>query len=580
MFDPSRRAEWERRIDQAIEQADAPAIPASFNDFQRVMKAGWAGLAVLSLVIWIAPLIAALTGWQMIAMAVPARSVPTLAGVGAIGLIALVAMAVAWTARARMLGQMSAVADACVPPMVAARLCAIKQDDGRHLRAIRAFLNGPAAGALMDVPGVLLSGLILALIVPWIGAVALAAAGAMLFLSWRGIRSRYAIMAREEAAGAAEIDVRTIAMLRPAGMRERMRSGWAPVLLTGRTIEDAAQSAGPPPVAVAIALLATWLPLFIAGGWMALADHASMPLIAAAQALAMIGMLPLIVLVMQSGTIAACLTGWGAIRTWLALPVQTAAAANLPPPRARMECDITLLGSPGDHRVLLSNIAFTLDAGQMLTVIGPGGAGKSVLMRAIAGQLPVAIGGVRLDGVLIPHWTDAILDQAIGYMPQRPVLARGTIAENIARFDPMASSEAVLAAARTAGVHDAIVALTDGYDTEVGDDGERLNASMIHRIALARACFGDPVLLLLDDPTACADQRARKGLQSAIDMALERGAMVIVVTHEATIIDRSDTVLVLRGGRAAALAPPAQVRAALQKPDTRDGAPHLAGPIS
>lgn len=579
MFDPSRRAEWERRIDQAIEQADAPQIPASFDDFARVMKAGWAGLAVLSLVIWTAPLVAALTGWQMIAMAVPARSVPTLIGVGAIGLIALVAMAVAWIARARMLAQMAEVADACVPPMVAARLYVISQDDGRHLRAIRTFLNGPAAGAVLDSPGALLSGLVLALIVPWIGAVALAAAGGMLFLSWRGIQSRHSAMSREEAAGVPGIEVRTIAMLRPAGMRERVRSGWAPALLTGRTIEEVAQSAGPPSVTVAIAMLATWLPLFIAGGWMALTDHASMPLIAAAQALAMIGMLPLVVLFLNSGTIAAGLTGWAAIRAWLALPVQTASAANLPPPRARTECDITLLGSPGDHRVLLSNIAFTLDSGQMLSVIGSGGAGKSVLMRAIAGQLPVAIGGVRLDGVLIPHWPDAILDQAIGYMPQRPVLARGTIAENIARFDPLASSEAVLAAARTAGVHDAILALTDGYDTDVGEDGERLNASMIHRIALARACFGDPVLLLLDDPTASADQRARKGLQSAIDMTLKRGAMVIVVTHEAAIIDRSDRVLVLRGGRAAALAPPAEVRAALQKPDTREGAPHLAGPV-
>lgn len=570
MFDHIRTKALENHIDEAVADADADAafsvtFPDSLESLMRVLRQARSAVAMLSVVIWLCPPVAALAGWMMLETAVPARSLPSMAGMAALGLIATVAMWAAWKARAAMLVQTAHIVDACLPTMLAERAVDSPDVARRHLAAVRRFLNGSAASAALDVPGAVLAGLLLTAIAPPIGLAMLYATLAMVAAIWRSQRRVATRQDPDVPNMAARFDGRTISALRHAGMRSGARRIWLPALIGAARTEDATEPTAGGRSVARMAMMGIWLLLFVAGGWMAMADRASIPLIAAAQAMALIAVQPLVTLLARPDVLGSFVTGRRALRGWLNRPVQTMPAAALAAPRARLDCDIALLSAPGEHRVLMSNVAFRLSAGEMLAVIGMGGAGKSVLLRALTGELAIAIGAVRLDGAMLSHWSEEMLDRQIGYLPQVPMLGAGTVAENIARFDSQASSEAVLAAARTAGVHDAIVGLAEGYDTQVGDGGERLSFSMRQRIALARACFGDPFLLLLDEPAASADQRAMKALHDAIGTARARGAVVIVVARDSSIVERADRVLALRDGRVAALAPPAELRAAMRR---------------
>lgn len=568
MSDPISPRALEDHIARASAAA-APMLPSSRAALMRMLSAGRGAVLLLSAVIWLCPPVAALAGWMMLETAVPARSIASMAGLAVLGLIALAVMVAAWMVRADLLARTARMLDACVPAMLAERRVDPVAAD--HLGAVRAFLTGPVGAALLDVPGVVLAALLLCALAPMIGLVLLAATGAFVIIAWRSAR---APATDGDASAKPRFDVQTLAALRLSGMRCSGRRVWLPALIrAGQGPGDVAAIRDR--VLARAAMMGIWLALFVAGGWMAMVDRASIPLVAAAQALALISVQPLLTLLARTDALLRLLRARRMLSAWLDAPVPVDAAATLAAPREQLSCDIALLSAPGQDRALLSNIRFTLRAGEVLAVAGPGGAGKSVLMRALVGDLSVAIGDIRLDGAQLNHWSDAMLDREIGYLPQVPMLAAGTVAENIARFAPQTSSEAVLAAARAAGAHDAIVALPGGYDTQVGDGGACLSHSMRQRIALARACFGDPFVMLLDSPAAGADQRAIQALQAMIDHARQRGAVVVVVAQDAPIIERADRVLVLRDGRVAAFAPPSELRAR-----TRRDAQNSPTPIS
>lgn len=237
---------------------------------------------------------------------------------------------------------------------------------------------------------------------------------------------------------------------------------------------------------------------------------------------------------------------------------------ELPTPKAALA--VEGVGVRIGDRVLLNGVSFRVEPGKIIGVIGPSGAGKTTLMRAVAGAVIPDAGAVRLDGARLTDWPPEKIGRYIGYLPQEVALFAGTIGQNIARFDAGDAAEidrAIVAAATAAGIHELILTLPKGYDTEIGPNGRGLSAGQAQRVALARALYRDPVLLVLDEPNAHLDQDGEAALIEALKAARARGASALVVAHRAGFMSVTDGLMVLRDGRIEMYGPRDQVIAKL-----------------
>lgn len=228
---------------------------------------------------------------------------------------------------------------------------------------------------------------------------------------------------------------------------------------------------------------------------------------------------------------------------------------ELPRPRAMLDVQGLTVVPPGTATPVLRGLTFQLPPGQALGVIGPSGSGKSSLARALTGVWRPAAGRIRLDGATLDQYDPDALGSCIGYLPQRVTLFDGTIADNIARLRSGADPGGIIAAARAAAAHEMILRLPDGYDTQVATMGSRLSGGQIQRIGLARALYGDPVLLILDEPNSNLDNDGSNALNQAIRTAKARGASVLIMAHRPAAIQECDLLLVMNEGAAAALGP-------------------------
>lgn len=236
----------------------------------------------------------------------------------------------------------------------------------------------------------------------------------------------------------------------------------------------------------------------------------------------------------------------------------------LPRPKGEVRVEGVLAAPPGGTTPVLKNISFAIPAGTTLGVIGPSAAGKSTLARLLVGVWPPQAGKVRLDGADIHDWNKIQLGPHIGYLPQDIELFDGTIAENIARFGTI-DPNALLKAAQLAGVHEMILRLPKGYDTPIGEAGQMLSGGQRQRIGLARAVYGDPALVVLDEPNSNLDDVGERALLQAILTLKRQGTTVVLITHRPSIIGVVDLILLLNEGTLAAFGPRDQVLAALQQ---------------
>jgi len=210
-------------------------------------------------------------------------------------------------------------------------------------------------------------------------------------------------------------------------------------------------------------------------------------------------------------------------------------------------------------------VAFSLEPGQALGVIGPSGSGKSTLARALVGSWRLAGGRIKLGGAPLDQYDPDILGRLIGYLPQRVALFEGTIAENISRFDPDPDPNDIINAARDAGVHDLILSLPEGYDTRIDARGGRLSGGQAQRVGLARALYGAPALIVLDEPDAHMDREGVAALDSTIQVCRARGTTLVVIAHRPAALQSCDMLLVLENGTRAAFGPHAEVMANMGK---------------
>ncbi len=237
-----------------------------------------------------------------------------------------------------------------------------------------------------------------------------------------------------------------------------------------------------------------------------------------------------------------------------AVPPQPARTA-LPKPRAVLEAHQLTVVPPGQSAASLRMVSFRLEPGKALGVIGPSGAGKSTLARALTGVWPASGGWVRLDGATLDQYDPDVLGRHVGYLPQRVTLFDGTIAENIARLAPDPDAAAIVAAARKAAAHQMILDLPDGYDTRVSQTGGRLSGGQIQRIGLARALYGDPAILILDEPNSNLDNEGSMALNTAMRALKAEGRSVLIMAHRPAAIQECDDLMILDGGLRRAYGP-------------------------
>lgn len=228
---------------------------------------------------------------------------------------------------------------------------------------------------------------------------------------------------------------------------------------------------------------------------------------------------------------------------------------ELPAPEKDLRVEHVVVAAPGADSPTLQGIHFGLRAGEAMGLIGPSGAGKTSLARVIVGIWEAPRGTVRLDGAELSQWQPESLGKSIGYMAQNVGLFDGTIAQNIARMHPNPDSQAVLKAAREAGAHDLILRMNEGYDTQIGESGSFLSAGQRQRVALARALYGDPFLIVLDEPQSNLDAEGENALMEAMVACKERGAIVILISHRPSTLAACDKVLVLANGGQQAFGP-------------------------
>ncbi len=236
---------------------------------------------------------------------------------------------------------------------------------------------------------------------------------------------------------------------------------------------------------------------------------------------------------------------------------------ELPAPVRSLKVECITVAVPGTGRVLLSDVSFELKAGQALGVIGASGGGKTTLARALTGIWPTLRGSVRLDDADLTQWEDTRLGSYVGYLPQEVSLLDATIEENISRFDEAADARAIVKAAAAAGVHTMVVRLPDGYKTQLGPLGCALSGGQRQRIGLARALYGEPFLVILDEPNSNLDSEGEAALTAAIESVKARGGIVVIIAHRPSALAAVDMVAVVQNGKLTAFGPKEDVLGAV-----------------
>ncbi|MEM6384193.1 MAG: type I secretion system permease/ATPase [Pseudomonadota bacterium] len=231
----------------------------------------------------------------------------------------------------------------------------------------------------------------------------------------------------------------------------------------------------------------------------------------------------------------------------------------LPAPKQSLTVAQLAIAAPGGQTPLVRHADFGIDAGEVLGVIGPSGSGKSTLGRALVGIWPPVRGSVRLDGAELDQWDAETRGAFVGYLPQDVDLFSGSVAENIARFEADMDMDAVIDAARIAGIHDFVLSLPDGYNTMLGVDAVQLSAGQTQRVGLARAVYGDPFLVVLDEPNANLDSQGDQALNNAIEQLKQRGTVCVIIAHRPSAILHADKVVVMSNGAQASFGPKDEV---------------------
>jgi PrtD family type I secretion system ABC transporter len=547
---------------------------SELTTFVRAYKSAFVGVGVMSAVVNVLTLTGTIYMLEVYDRVLPSRSVPTLVGISLIAAGLFLMQGVLEFLRSRILSRVGAALDESFgtrvyDAIVRMPLLTRAGGDGlqplRDLDSVRAFMASAGPTALFDLPWMPLYLFIAFLFHPYIGLAAVAGSAILVALTVATeTRTREPARASSQALAArnafTESTRRNAEVIRAMGMGQRLAYRWSATHLRHldetQRASDIGGGLGSASRTLRLMLQSMILGL---GAYLAIHQEVSSGSIIACSVLMSRAMQP----------VELAIANWrpfiGARQSWarlMALLIQVPAEPEpmpLPTPTRSLAAELVSIAPPGERRVVVQDVSFTVSKGQGLGVIGPSASGKSTLVRGLTGVWPLARGTIRVDGASLDQWSSEQLGRHVGYLPQDIELFDGTIAENISRFDPAARSESIIAAATAAGVHDLILRLPQGYETKVGDGGVSLSAGQRQRVGLARALYGDPFLVVLDEPNSNLDSAGEEALTAAIIGVRARGGIVIVVAHRPSALAGVDLILVMNEGRMQGFGPKDEV---------------------
>jgi len=547
----------------------------------RACRSAFIGVGVMSCIINLLYLTGSIFMLEVYDRVLPSRSVPTLVGLVVLAGGLYIAQGVLDLIRGRILGRIGTALDEALnsrvfDTVVRLPLVVGARNEGlqplRDLDNVRAFLGGMGPSAFFDLPWLPLYLAICFAFHVLIGVTALIGAVFLVtltliteYMSRDPAREAMGLAARRNDLAASSR--RNAEVLVAMGMAGRLTKRWGEAnekyLAGNQRASDVAGGLGAVAKVMRMMLQSAVLAV---GAYLVIHQEATAGIIIAGSILSARALAPVDLAIAHWKTFVAARQSWHRLNRLLdqmpARPSQTL----LQTPTSRLSVEAVSIVPPGDQKVIVQDVSFGLTAGNGLGVIGPSGSGKSSLVRALVGVWQPIRGKVRLDGAALDQWSSDLLGRHIGYLPQDVELFAGTVAQNICRFDPEAGSEDIIAAAKEAGVHDMIIKMRDGYNTEVGELGHALSAGQAQRVALARALYGDPFLIVLDEPNSNLDTEGDEALTRAVRGARERGAIVVVVAHRPIGIEGVDQILVLKDGRMQAFGPKETVLAQVLQP--------------
>ncbi len=443
----------------------------------------------------------------------------------------------------------------------------------RDLDAVRSFLSGLGPIAFFDLPWIPFYLAICFAFHPYIGLTALVGAIVLVALTLMTelMMRRPGKDVAEYARGRsllAEASRRNSEAIMAMGMNARLAKRWRETnqqyVVANRVASDVGGGLG----AISKVLRMVLQSLLLAvGALLVINQQATAGVIIAGSILGARALAPVDLAIANWKAFIAARQGWERLNRLLkALPAMTKPMA-LEAPAHTLVVENASAAPPGEQKIVVADISLKLEAGNGLGIIGPTASGKSSLSRLLVGVWRPVRGRVQLDGATLDQWSPEALGRHVGYLPQDVELLSGTVAQNISRFEEDAEPNLIIAAAKAAGVHDLIVGLPEGYETQAGEHGAALSAGQGQRIALARALYRDPFLVVLDEPNANLDSEGDEALTKAILGVRQRGGIVVVVAHRPSAITGVDLILVMNKGRMHHFGPKEEVLAkALPRP--------------
>jgi ATP-binding cassette subfamily C protein len=552
----------------------SPSLLASCRD-------AFIGVAVLSGLVNLLYLSGSIFMMEVYDRVLPSRSIPTLVGLSIIIVVLYLFQGLFDMVRGRILARVGAAVDEDLSQQIFqgqlnAPLKGKVEGDGqqplRDLDQLRAFMAGGGPTALFDLPWMPLYLFMCFAFHPWLGVIALGGAGLLVMVTlltefMTREASKAAVSAGLVRNGISEGARRNAEVVRAMGMGQRIGTLWgnanSSYLAHQQRTSDVAGGFGALSKVLRMMLQSAVLAV---GAYLVIDGQATGGIMIASSILTSRALAPVELAIANWKGFLSARQGWRRLKTLIEANARGEAPLKLPAPHLVLTVDNAASGAPGSKRTVIQDVSFDLIAGSGLGIIGPSASGKSSLARMIVGVWPTWRGKVRFDGAAIEQWLPEDLGRHIGYLPQDVELFSGTVAQNIARFDSKPQAEAIIAAAQAANVHEMILQLPDGYETQVGESGAALSGGQRQRIALARALYGDPFLVVLDEPNSNLDNEGEQALTTAIKSVRARGGVVIVIAHRPSALAGIDLVLVMAEGRMQSFGPKEEVLSRVLRP--------------
>lgn len=542
----------------------------SWKSGLRGFKSTLGYLFVVSGVINLLALTGAFYMLQIYDRALTSQSVQTLLVISALAIGLYLFQGVLDVTRSQILVRIGARADQGLAPLAHAVAIDMPRygygpveanDRIRDVDTLRQFISGQGPVALLDLPWMPLYLGFIYLLHPWLAVLVLG--GALILF---GLTLLTELVTRRNAAGIvksgitrtamADIHIRNVDVIRAMGMAanatERFDAANREHLQLQMSSNNVSGTFSGMSKIIRMVLQSAVLGL---GAYFTILGEISAGAIIAASVASARALAPMDMAISQWKGFVAARRSYRRIKETIAAAGKAPPVVELPPPATSLKVEKITVAAPGSGTVVLGDVSFEIGSGHAVGLIGPSGSGKSSLARALTGIWPVVRGSVRLDDADIAHWNSDKLGRHIGYLPQDVSLMDGTVADNISRFDPEADSMEIISAAQAAGVHEMVLRLPLGYETPLGATGTALSAGQRQRIALARALYLRPFLVVLDEPNSNLDADGETALTEAISKLRSLGSIVVVIAHRPNALKAVDYLGVMQGGRLVAFGP-------------------------